>query len=386
MATTEHPHHERADGAPRPTRRTAAAAAFVALGGLTACADSGTAPRGDGAEDRTSDGGGSPSDGGGQTSQSPEDVEVLAEGLEAPWSIAFQGEAPLISERDSARILERRPDGSLRTVATIPGVTPQGEAGLLGIAVRDGTLFAHSTSADGNRIQRFEITGEPGSLDLGEPTTLLDGIPSAANHNGGRLAFGPDGKLYATAGDAGDRDAAQDVDALAGKILRLDPDGSVPDDNPFPASPVFSLGHRNPQGIAWDEDGTMYASEFGQDTWDELNVIEAGKNYGWPTAEGIAHEDGLVDPRQQWHPSDASPSGIAISHGTIHIAALRGERLIDVPLSDLSTSTPRLAGDYGRLRDAVIAPDGTLWVLTNNTDGRGSPTDGDDRLLRVPTG
>ncbi|UQN28827.1 PQQ-dependent sugar dehydrogenase [Brachybacterium kimchii] len=379
MPGTDHTHHESDDGGGRPTRRTAATLALVTLGGLAACTDTGTSPRGSEAGDRTSDGGGT-------STPRTGDVEVLAEGLEAPWSIAFHYEAPLITERDSARLLERKPDGSLRTVATIPGVTPQGEAGLLGIAVRDGALFAHSTSADGNRIQRFEITGDPGSLGLGEATTLLDGIPSAANHNGGRLAFGPDGKLYATAGDAGDRDAAQDVDALAGKILRLEPDGSVPADNPFPDSPVFSFGHRNPQGIAWDEDGTMYASEFGQDTWDELNVIEAGKNYGWPRAEGIAHEDGLVDPRQQWHPADASPSGLAISHGTIHIAALRGERLIDVPLDDLAASTPRLVGAHGRLRDAVIAPDGSLWVLTNNTDGRGSPSDGDDRLLRVSAG
>ncbi|MFE5774442.1 PQQ-dependent sugar dehydrogenase [Brachybacterium sp. NPDC056505] len=393
MRITDHPYRESDDGAPRLTRRTAAAFSLFAFGGLAACTDTGTSPQGSEPEDRATDssgsssaGGGSPSDEGGPSSRSAEDVEVLAEGLEAPWSIAFHGQTPLISERDSARVLERAPDGSLRTVATIPGVAPQGEAGLLGMAVRDGVLFAHSTSADGNRIQRFGITGAPGSLGLGEATTLLDGIPSAANHNGGRLAFGPDGKLYATAGDAGDRDAAQDVDALAGKILRLEADGSVPGDNPFPGSPVFSFGHRNPQGIAWDEDGTMYASEFGQDTWDELNVIEAGKNFGWPTAEGIAHEDGLVDPQQQWHPSEASPSGIAISHGTIHIAALRGERLIDVPLSDLSTSTPRLVGAHGRLRDAVIAPDGSLWVLTNNTDGRGSPFDGDDRLLRVSAG
>ena len=195
--------------------------------------------------------------------------------------------------------------------------------------------------------------------------------------------FGPDGKLYTTPGDAQDRPSSQDPASLGGKILRLTPEGEVPEGNPFDDSLVWTLGHRNPQGIAWDDDGTMYASEFGQDTWDELNVIEAGDNYGWPTVEGIADDERFTDPVQQWATDEASPSGIAITDDSIWVANLRGERLREVPLDDLTTSTEHLVGEHGRLRDVAVATDGSLWVLTNNTDGRGDPDDGDDRILRV---
>jgi glucose/arabinose dehydrogenase len=201
------------------------------------------------------------------------------------------------------------------------------------------------------------------------------------------IAFGPDGMLYATAGDAGNSASAQDPASLGGKILRVTPDGEIPADNPFPGSPVYSLGHRNPQGIAWSADGTMYASELGQNTWDELNVVETGGNYGWPDVEGIAGEDGFIDPVQQWEPAD-SPSGIAVmgaGHAgeTIYIANLRGQRLREVPVDDLTSSTERFVGEHGRLRDAVAAPDGTLWILTNNTGGRGEPGPEDDRILSL---
>lgn len=317
------------------------------------------------------------------TSVSPPATDSFVEGLDAPWSIAFHDGVALVSERDRARVLEIADDGETREVAVIDGVVPAGEGGLLGLAVRDGELFTYFTAQDENRVERREITGEAGDLSLGEPTTVIEGIPAAGNHNGGRIAFGPDGMLYITTGDAGDRDSAQDVDALSGKILRLTPEGDLPDDNPFDDSPVFSYGHRNPQGMAWDAEGTMYASEFGQDTWDELNVIEPGGNYGWPEVEGIADDDDFIDPVQQWSPGDASPSGIAVSGSDILIANLRGERLRVVPLDDLTTGTERFAGELGRLRDVITGPDGTPWVLTNNTDGRGSPRPGDDRILRL---
>jgi glucose/arabinose dehydrogenase len=310
--------------------------------------------------------------------------EAFASDLAAPWSVVFRDGVPLVSERDSARILELDEDGGAREVGVVEGVTPVGEAGLLGLAVDDdGRLYVYSTAADGNRVQRYDVAGEPGSLRLGEPTTLLDGLPAASNHDGGRLAVGPDGMLYVTLGDAGDPAAAQDLDVLAGKILRLTLDGEVPADNPFPGSPVYSLGHRNPQGIAWADDGTMFATEFGQNTWDELNVIEPGANYGWPDVEGIAGEDGYVDPVQQWSPSDASPSGLAHAGGTLFLANLRGEVLRTVPVADPATSQEHWVGEHGRLRDAVVAPDGRLWVLTNETDGRGSPAAGDDHALVV---
>ena len=308
--------------------------------------------------------------------------EVLTVNLDAPWSIAFEGGSAFVSERDSARILEITGDGTSREVGVIGGVAPAGEGGLLGIAVHDGYLYAYFTASDDNRIERFELSGSPGGFTLGEPETILRGLPSAGVHNGGRIAFGPDGMLYAAVGDAGDQQSAQDTDALSGKILRMTADGDVPEDNPLPGSLVYSYGHRNPQGIAWDEDATLYASEFGQDTWDELNIIRPGGNYGWPEVEGVAEQDGFIDPVQQWAPSEASPSGIAIAGDTIYVANLRGQRLYEVPVADPSVAVEQLVGEYGRLRDVVLAPDGSLWVLTNNTDGRGNPASGDDRIVR----
>lgn len=323
------------------------------------------------------------------TSEAPPgsiEVSTLASGLEAPWSLALVDGTALVSERDSGRILELDADGGQREVGTIEGVTARGEGGLLGIAVHDDHLYAYSTGADENRLQRFTLTGEPGSYGLGEAETLLDGIAAASVHNGGRIAFGPDDMLYVTVGDAGNAAAAQDPDSLSGAILRLTPDGEVPSDNPFDDSPIYSYGHRNPQGLAWDEDGTLYASEFGQDTWDELNVIEPGGNYGWPEVEGAAGDDRFVDPVQQWAPADASPSGMTAADGSLWIANLRGERLREVPLEDTSTSVEHLVGEHGRLRDAAVGPDGALWVLTSTTDGRGDPGPEDDRILRLDLG
>ncbi|MER2135518.1 MAG: PQQ-dependent sugar dehydrogenase [Arthrobacter sp.] len=330
------------------------------------------------------------STGNGQAPQAPgpdvstaalSEPETISTGLQSPWSITFLGGTPLLSERDSGRILELDGDGNQREVGVIDA-QGRGEGGLLGIAVQERYLYTYLTAGNENRIERRELRGESGSLSLGEPQLVLAGIPAGPVHNGGRLAFGPDGMLYATAGDAGNRDSAQDTGSLAGKILRLMPDGGVPGDNPFPGSAVYSYGHRNPQGIAWGSDGTLYASEFGQNTWDELNVIEPGGNYGWPEAEGIADRKGFIDPAQQWEPGEASPSGIAVLGNSVFIANLRGERLREVPLQDAGSAVEHLAGE-GRLRDAVAAPDGSLWVLTSNTDGRGAPEHGDDRILRL---
>lgn len=311
-----------------------------------------------------------------------DDPVALATDLEAPWSIAFvDARTALVSERDSGTILEVSMSGAVRELVQIAGLSHGGEGGLLGLAIGDGHLYSYGTTADGNRVMRVALTGEPGSLELGQPEEVIAGIPASGNHNGGRMAFGPDGLLYVTTGDAGSPGAAQDPGSLAGKILRLEPDGAIPADNPFPGSPVYSLGHRNPQGIAWEDDGTMWASEFGQNTWDELNRIEAGSNYGWPEVEGIAGVAGFTDPVQQWRPSEASPSGIAVADGSIWIANLRGASLRQVPLAEPSSSTVHWQGRFGRMRDVAVAPDGSLLVLTNNTDGRGSPADGDDHML-----
>jgi glucose/arabinose dehydrogenase len=314
----------------------------------------------------------------------PAGPTVLASGLQIPWSVAFHGSTPLISERGTARIQAADTSGALTTIATIAGVNGTGEGGLLGIAVRDNFLYVYFTAGAENRIARYPLTGSGSATRLGAAQALLGGIPSGSNHNGGRIAFGPDGMLYAATGDAGTSSRSQSLDSLGGKILRMTADGRVPSDNPFPGSYVYSYGHRNVQGLAWAADGNMYASEFGQNTWDELNQIKAGANYGWPDVEGKAGNSKYTDPLQQWATADASPSGIAISGANIYIANLRGERLRKVPLAAPGTSTEFYVREYGRLRDVVAAPDGRLYLLTNNTDGRGTPKPGDDRLLSVP--
>ncbi len=319
--------------------------------------------------------------------------KVLATGLSAPWSIVRLGAADstLISERDSGTVVERLPSGRLRDAGVVPGVVRTGEGGLLGLAIlRGGStdrttwLYAYLTTATDNRIVRMPLVGASGSYRLAQAKPVLTGLAKAANHDGGRIAFGPDGMLYATVGDAGQPSRAQDPASLNGKILRMTPTGAVPGDNPSRGSLVYSLGHRNPQGIAWDADGQLWAAEFGQDTWDEFNRIEPGGNYGWPIVEGIGSRVGFIDPVYQWPTSDASPSGLAFIGGTFFLAALRGERVWAIyPGSTATRALPFLVDSLGRLRDAVPGPNGTLWLLTNNTDGRGSPTDGDDKLIEV---
>ena len=221
--------------------------------------------------------------------------------------------------------------------------------------------------------------------ELGDLTPIVTGIHKAGNHDGGRLAVGPDGYLYVTTGDAGNRPDAQDPDSLNGKILRVTVDGDPAPGNPV-GTPVWSLGHRNVQGLGWAPDGRMFASEFGQDTWDELNLIEPGGNYGWPDGRGRRRRRPAS--WTPWPPGPPTTPHRAASRSppdAVYLAGLRGERLWRVPLTADGVGTPAalLVGEYGRLRAVEVAPDGTLWVLTNNTDGRGDPRPGDDRILRV---
>src|SRR5215208_1198815 len=321
------------------------------------------------------------------------EVSTLATDLEVPWSFAFlpEGEA-LVTERDSGRLLRVSPSGDVREIQTLPE-GGSGEGGLLGVAVSpnyedDRYIYAYYTTEVDNRVVRFRM-GE-------RPELILTGIPYNTYHDGGRIKFGPDGMLYVTTGDAGDSGNSQDRNSLGGKILRIEPDGSIPPDNPFPNNPVYSYGHRNVEGLAWDAHGRLYASEFGENTWDEVNRIEAGQNYGWPAVEGWGGEDqGYVDPITVWPTSEASPSGAEIMvdgaipqwEGDLFVSALRGERLWRLELNDNGEVVDReklLDGEIGRVRDVTQAPDGSLWVSTSNYDFYGTPvSEQDDRILRL---
>jgi glucose/arabinose dehydrogenase len=313
--------------------------------------------------------------------------EVVARGLEIPWGLAFLPDgSALVAERNSARILRVRPGAEPTEVAEVADVVPGGEGGLLGLAVspdfaEDNLVYAYFTAATENRIVRFRLDAPEDA----EP--VRTGIPKANIHNGGRIAFGPDGMLYAGTGDAGRTANAQDPQSQGGKILRLTPDGDIPADNPTAGSPVYSLGHRNVQGLAWDAGGRMYAVEFGQNTWDEVNHIVAGGNYGWPVVEGTGSDQRFRNPIVVWRTSEASPSGAAVAGDTLFAAALRGTRLWTVPLDGnggAGTPAAELVGTFGRLRTVALGPDGHLWVATSNRDGRGTPAADDDRILRFP--
>ncbi|GAU65599.1 hypothetical protein SSP35_01_09430 [Streptomyces sp. NBRC 110611] len=325
-------------------------------------------------------------------------VRTLATGLKSPWGVAaLPGGDLLVSSRDTGKIVRVAADsGKTTELGSVPGVAPAGEGGLLGIAVpssfgTDHQVYAYFTTASDNRIARMNYDEKrPPGDQLGAPNTILRGIPKGQIHNGGRIAFGPDKMLYAGTGEAGDTGHSQDKASLGGKILRMTPDGEPAHGNPEADSVVYDYGHRNVQGLAWDRDHRLWASEFGQDTWDELNLIEPGRNYGWPEVEGRAGNgrsgSGFVDPVEQWRTADASPSGIAYAKGSVWMASLRGERLWRIPLDGTKpVAAPQafLKGTYGRLRTVVATDDGGLWLVTGNTDGRGTPHEGDDRILRL---
>lgn len=311
----------------------------------------------------------------------------VATNLAVPWGVAFlpTGDA-LVAERDSARIVLVRPSGEAAEVGRVPGVRAGGEGGLLGIAMspgfaRDRLVYAYYTTARDNRIAR--MTYRDGRL--GAPRPILTGIPSGTLHNGGRLLFGPDGTLYASTGDTHEEGLAQDRASLGGKILRMTPEGRPAPGNPFGGSVVYSYGHRNVQGLAFDSKGRLWASEFGADAWDELNLIRPGGNYGWPAVEGMGDDDRFVNPAAVWRPEQASPSGIAIVDDVIYMASLRGQRLWRMPIrgADVGPPAALLTERYGRLRTVTLAPDGSLWLTTSNRDGRGDPRPDDDRIIRV---
>ncbi|MEV8309871.1 PQQ-dependent sugar dehydrogenase [Streptomyces flavidovirens] len=321
-------------------------------------------------------------------------VSTLTEDLKSPWGLAALPDGDLlVSSRDEGTITRVDGESGKKTeIGTVAGVAPAGEGGLMGLAVSpafasDHLVYAYFTTESDNRIARMLYDEKkPAGQQLGAPDTILRGIPKGTVHNGGRIAFGPDKMLYAGTGETGDTGLAQDKKSLGGKILRMTPDGEPVHGNPEADSVVYSYGHRNVQGLAWDSEKRLWAAEFGQNTWDELNQIRPGQNYGWPEVEGKGGKEGFVDPVAQWRTSEASPSGIAYAEGSVWMAGLRGERLWRIPLDGTEpVADPEsfLAEEYGRLRTVVAAGGDKLWLVTSETDTRGTPESGDDRILNL---
>ncbi len=341
-------------------------------------------------------GGGAPADAaysGGTPAGAVAALRVVAEGLEVPWDIAFLPDGGMLVTERRGRLVRLAPDGT-RTSLTVPGVAPRGEGGLLGMVLHPAfsenrLLYLYQTrkGARGweNRVVQYRLEGDT----LTEMAVLVEGIPAARYHDGGRMAWGPDGTLYITTGDAGDPPSAQDLTSLAGKILRINEDGTVPSDNPFPGSPVYSYGHRNPQGLAWDTEGRLWSTEHGPSgplacCRDELNRIVPGGNYGWPAITGAEVREGMRTPVLQSGDNITwAPASLAFWRGRLWFGGLRGESLYEV---QSATTTPRLyqhlRGVLGRIRTVKVGPDGALYLLTSNRDGRGRPRAGDDKLLR----
>ncbi|HEY3094343.1 MAG TPA: PQQ-dependent sugar dehydrogenase [Nitrososphaera sp.] len=317
-------------------------------------------------------------------------IQVLADNLEVPWAVdvAEDGRVFFTERAGRIRIIE---NGALLEPAFIK-VEQNGESGLLGLALHPNftenhLLYIYQTYSNGSSVFNKVMMLTEKDNKFIESKVIIDGIPAAAGNDGGRIKFGPDGKLYIATGDARRPELAQNGGSLAGKILRLNPDGSIPEDNPFEGSPVYSYGHRNIQGLAWDPaTGQMYASEHGEEGYDEINLIKAGANYGWPIekhCEGKQFEKPVVCFQEA-----IAPAGITIAKsdrlgykGDIILAALRGMqlRLVELP----SDSETNILTGYGRIRDVVEAPDGTLYVTTSNRDGRAIPEQGDDKILRI---
>jgi len=305
---------------------------------------------------------------------------TLASGLSYPWGLDFLPDgSALVSERNSGRILRVRRSGAPRVVGVVPDVyNDGGEGGLLGLAVSptyrtDHWVYAYMTTTDDNRVVRMQYDGST----LGRPEAILTGIPRGRIHNGGGLWFTSYPSLYVTTGDTANGALAQNRASLAGKILRLRMDGSPQRGNPF-GTHVYSLGHRNPQGITMGDDGRLWSSELGQSTWDELNRIQAGRNYGWPRTEGGDGRGGYSDPLARWRPAYCSPSGVATLYGRAWVGALRGQCLWSVDISGRGRGRKvrYFHGTFGRIRSVVRAPDRSLWITTSNGGGR-------DRVVRI---
>lgn len=329
-----------------------------------------------------------------QADDAQSDSRVVASRLDTPWSLAFLPAGDLlVTERTG----QMRRVGSSGKVYPIAGVHEDGEGGLLGVALhpnfaKNSRLYLYFTTDKNGEVSNTvrEYTLKKDTLTF--TRTIVEHIPAAWNHNGGAVAFGPDDKLYVTTGDSANGKLAQDKTSLAGKILRMNDDGSVPGDNPYD-NLVWSYGHRNPQGIAWDKDGKLWEVEHGPSNEtaglgggrDELNLIEKGANYGWPEIMGSETKEGMRTPVANSGVDETwAPSGMAYYNGSLYFAGLRGQTLYEAKIMD--DNKVKLSGhfvkEYGRLR-AVAVRDDDVYFTTSNQDGRGYPADDDDKVLRV---
>jgi glucose/arabinose dehydrogenase len=319
-----------------------------------------------------------------ETAARPVDLQVIAQDLKIPWAINKMNDTFYISEREGSIVKVDEGKQTRQKVVLEKPLAGASEAGFLGFVLapdfhETGKAFGYYTYQDNGQFNRIiELTLE--DEQWRETKLLLDKIPSGNVHHGGRLAIGPDGKLYATAGDAAEAELAQDLDKLNGKILRLNLDGSVPNDNPFGNSYVYSYGHRNPQGLAWAEDGTMFASEHGPNAHDEINVIEPGKNYGWPVIVGDDKQEGMESPLFHSGTTTWAPSGMLVSDWKLYVATLRGNAVREFDLATMETK--EVVTGLGRIRD-VFLEGNQLYFVSNNTDGRGVPQENDDKLYQV---
>ncbi|WP_229692030.1 PQQ-dependent sugar dehydrogenase [Paenibacillus radicis (ex Gao et al. 2016)] len=324
----------------------------------------------------------------GNRGESQPGFTVLAEKLKVPWALDFDKDTAYITERGGTIVKLEGKKLTRETVELSKPLFAEGEGGLLGFALaadfpKSKRAYAYHTYKENDAVVNRVVVLEHTSKGWKEVQSLLEGIPGYFNHNGGRIALGPDGKLYVTTGDSDHPELAQDLNSLAGKILRLNVDGSVPKDNPFPGSYVYSYGHRNPQGIAWNKAGEMYSTEHGPSGdpggHDEVNRIIAGGNYGWPDIIGDAEKEGMIVPLYHTGDIALAPSGAAFDdNGKLLFAVLRGEGLYR--FDPQTNGVVQVLSGQGRMRDVKVK-DGQVYILTNNTDGRGTPSKEDDRLL-----
>lgn len=324
-------------------------------------------------------------------------IKIIAQNLEIPWGLAFLPDRSILFTERPGRVRMIGKDGNLlpTPLSTISGVKRIGEGGLLGIAIHPDfannnyvyLYYTYSSTGDKtlNRVARFSLKN---NQLIGE-VVIVDNIPGAANHNGGRIKFGPDNFLYITTGDAQNPSQAQDKNSLAGKILRVTDDGKKAPDNPF-NNLVYSYGHRNPQGLAWDNYGRLWETEHGSTAFDEVNVIHKGENFGWPEIRGDDGREGMQKPFVHSGDTTWAPSGVTVLNNKLYFAGLRGQAIYSFDISPKVTLeigerkvVEHFKGEFGRIRDVVLGPDNFLYITTSNRDGRGTSRAGDDKIIKI---